>query len=146
MESKQEKNQVESNFCAEAVEFGNLTYEKSFDIKYNQNIYTIGDENFKEIMTVWTGRPVNPDSLLAELIANRVVACVNAFQGIENPTEYIDKAKDYIETLEKERREFRRERDELKILLESINDLLSSGHTINKNSLIANVIRVYFEE
>ena len=150
MESKLEKNQVESNYFADATEMGNWSYEKSFDIKYNQYIFKIGDENFKEIMTVWTGRPVNPDSIIAEMIANRVVACVNAFQGIGNPQEYIEKAKkvnwDHIETIEKERREFRRERDELKILLEQINDLLSSGHTINKNSLIANVIRVYFEK
>lgn len=105
------------------------TCRKSFDVKYNQRIFSIDSDQYEEVVTVWSCEPEGENIVSSEATANRIVDCVNAMTGIENPSEFIENLK--------------QKNLELLQLLESIEVMLSQGNSITpKSFIIRNAIQM----
>jgi phosphoglycolate phosphatase-like HAD superfamily hydrolase len=114
-------------------------YELGHDMKYQQPIAKICNRQYVEIVTVWSRRPDGFDIEAASATAKRIVECVNAFEGIENPAEFMQ----VVRILELDAyKQLETKHTNVLQVLETLEHLLSNGNSINPNAVIRSAIQM----
>lgn len=107
--------------------------------------YTPEPWNYVYENKVWEGyhEPLGGDFEITfqaknEATAKRIVECVNAFEGVENPSEWRTIQGERI----RENVSLKQERDDLKGLLKELDNILESNGNITPKSFIRTAIQI----